>query len=141
MWRSARAQGSGLMCLVVALSLAACVASSPVVAVDGDGLNPAMAPGAVVDRASALVDDNVAFLGHEVAPFHVDSLVLTTGDKVRTHEPKATAAGRDELVWIVRATGTFVGRHSPSASATISQSTGYFVFADRDGSLLSSGMP
>ena len=50
--------------------------------------------------------------------------------------------GRDAgPVWIVRAHGSFVGRHVPPGQTPVVANTGYFLIADSTGAIFAMGMP
>lgn len=64
--------------------------------------------------------------------------------QVRTVEPNAGGPppGRDAgPVWIVRARGSFVGRHVPPGLKPIRSDTGYFLIADSTGKIFGMGLP
>jgi hypothetical protein len=54
--------------------------------------------------------------------------------------PAGSSAG-DSVLWVVRATGTFVGDRVPPGAKPIVESTGYFVVDDSTGEIVGMGMP
>jgi hypothetical protein len=68
---------------------------------------------------------------------------VTTGDRVDRFEP---AAGRadppdGQIVWVVRAEGTFTTRRGPPGAAPVIAASGFYVIADVDGGVTTFGFP
>jgi hypothetical protein len=58
-------------------------------------------------------------------------------------EPRAPndAPGARRLVWVVRATGHFVGMRVPPGRGPIVGTSGYLIIGDKTGEILGMGLP
>jgi hypothetical protein len=98
------------------------------------GVNPHLSR----DRAAQIVIDHVP----DAAIQRMDVLVDDT--HVRDIEPNAARpveAAPIGPVWVVRARGRFVGRHTPPGVPAVVGKSGYFVIDDNSGDVLEMGMP
>ena len=73
------------------------------------------------------------------------SITAVRASDVKVVEPRAGApdvgSGDDEAIWVVRATGSFVGLHVPPGDAPIVKQTGYLLIDDASGDVVGMGMP
>ena len=115
----------------------------PPIAVDA-GLAPIMTP----DRVAAIVLGHIrsdeALIGRALAPPRILRMTVTTSDRVNRVEPNAgngpQQPGGPFIVWVIRAQGTFATRRGRGPEP-ISASTGFYVIADADASVISFGFP
>lgn len=76
----------------------------------------------------------------------IDEMVVLPMADVSSIEPNAGAPAPDapgarSSVWYVRASGTFLGEHTPPGVKPIVGTTGYFIIDDSTGSMVGMGMP
>ena len=107
------------------------------------GLAPRMTARQVSERVLALIHRNEEIAGRVMMPPRVLSLTATTGAGIAAIEP---AAGQHEpvlqgIVWVVRAEGTFTTNRGPNRGVPPTATTGFYVLADVDGSVISFGFP
>ncbi len=86
-------------------------------------------------RQSALAFDHQS-------PIRIISIAAVDPQMVRSVEPEAPRleAAVTEPVWVVRALGTFGTFRGPQPEPLIAES-GFFVFSDRDRSIVATGFP
>lgn len=110
-----------------------------------DGVTPHTQPAQLEEKALALIRGMEEQAECRAATAHVTRMTLVDIADARRVEPAApgqTTLRRGLMAWIVRAEGTFTsrrGRRGGIARPCIP--SGYFMFLDRDGTMLAMGYP
>ena len=116
------------------------------IAID-DGLVPVMTPDQVAGIVLGGIRDNEVIVGRPLAPPRILHMSVTTSDNVGRLEPGAgndpqlRPFGQPSVVWVVRAQGTFATRRIRLGAQAPTATTGYYVIADADGSIMAFGFP
>ncbi|MEW6224564.1 MAG: hypothetical protein AB1627_08025 [Chloroflexota bacterium] len=128
---------------LVALVVAGCsLLSGPVVRIE-EGVSPRMSPDEVSDLAIERVHEMEQAIGRAATPPRILSVTATTAAGIARLEPRAGQgrAPAPGIQWLVRAEGTFVNNRTPPGAEPMVATSGYFVIADADGSILGFGFP
>lgn len=109
------------------------------------GMTTRLAPDAVVQIALRDLERMQSRAQDPVSPIAVMSVRATTRGATQALEPNsigtASASEVNDIVWVVRAQGTFVGERVLPGMSPIVSSTGYLLIDDATGSILGTGMP
>jgi hypothetical protein len=81
--------------------------------------------------------------GRVVTPARIVSITATTSAGVARLEPDAGQRQPPDpgIEWLVQAEGTFTNERTPPGAAAMVASSGFFVIADGDGSIIGFGFP
>lgn len=102
-----------------------------------------MTPEQVTGRVMGLIQRNEELAGQVAKPPKILRMTVTTLAPVPQVEANAgqVSPAHDEIVWVVRAGGTFTtNRYPPGAKPPVATS-GYYVISDQDGSVVQFGLP
>jgi hypothetical protein len=124
---------------VGSLASAVLAAAGPTVSVDA-GLAPKRTAADVVSVAQAYLDVMAARPEAAQAADSQKAVVSARATTSGLTQP-AAVGGSDHVVWVVRATGTFVGLRVPPGQDAIVGTSGYIVIDDATGDILEMGMP
>lgn len=96
-----------------------------------------------VDR---IVLDRLSAMGGESIPGAVTKMTVALMSDLPSIEPTAGSPAEgspdgDSTVWIVRASGSFVGLRVPPGAKPIAADSGYFLVDDKTGEIVGMGMP
>jgi hypothetical protein len=108
-------------------------------------LAPRMDPAGVANLAQARLQEMAAdaqAAGLRVSGGSIQKVILARNDELGAVEPRAAGGegSPDRLLWVVRATGTFVTNRGP-IGGTRSFASGYFLIDDATGEIIGMGMP
>jgi hypothetical protein len=100
----------------------------------------------VAQIATARISSMEAVTSAPAVAAKVTSVAAMSQSSVSSLEPGAGqpplgSADAQSTVWVVRATGTFVGLRVPKGAQPIVASSGYFVIDDATGEIITMGMP
>jgi hypothetical protein len=131
--------------LMSAALLAGCALLSeppPMVTVDA-GITPRMSPGDVAARVTAVVEDMESVAGGVKTPLQIISMTATSPAGLARLDPVLTLERlpADEVVWLVRAKGTFATDRGRTNEIPRVWDSGYVVVADSDASVRAVGFP
>jgi hypothetical protein len=114
----------------------------PVISVD-PGLDPVMTPEQVAGIVIAHIHNNEQVAGRVVAPARIVRMTVTTPGGVSRVEPNAGQPGvaAPDIVWVVRAFGTFTTRRGLRENGPKIAGSGFYVIADGNGSIMGFGFP
>jgi hypothetical protein len=97
-------------------------------------------------QVETVVLDRLTAMGTAVGAAQISHMTVLPMSMLPTIEPGAGApapgsAEAGQVVWLVRASGRFVGMRVPPGAAPITASSGYFLVDDATGQTLGMGMP
>ncbi len=141
----------GALVVAAAAGLAACgeqQSSDVPFAISVDpGIQARMAPAEV----AAIVFDHIhadeRLLGRVVSPVGIVRMTVTRSSRVGAVEPEAGkpgpgAPGANDVVWVVRALGTFTSQRAADGGKPLPEAgSGFYVITDADGTIAAFGFP